>query len=265
MAAPNYEQIQSFNTVSSQLQQAAIDELMSEIYDGIPYDELIAEATRIAEKFAFLGAELGAQWYDLCCELAGIDAEPAELSTPTSESLQIKAEATVKNSQMPTIQQTLNYYMQNVINESIRMTGDANLWRDYERGLSAGKWARVPVGDTCAWCLMLASQGAWYVSKESALGKESGHYHDGCNCIAVYHADPIDIDGYGSKLGEYKSMYYKAENTRIANENGKQPYSYELGERISAARALHAERSDKPWTEYNETLIIMRYQNEGLH
>lgn len=263
MAAPNFEQIQSFDNVSKQLTQAAIDEFLGEISPGMSYEAVIDVAVTVAEKFAFLGAELGAQWYDLCTQLAGVDAEPAELQQSDQDALRAKAEATVSKSQ-ETFGKTFEYYMQNVINDSIRLTGDANLRRDYNRGLVPGKWARVPVGETCAWCLMLASQGAWYLTKESALG-DGNHYHNGCNCVAVYHSDAESIKGYSGQLGRYKAMYYDAENIRLANELGREHYPEELQKRIDDARAIHeakyeADETDKKWTQYNEDLIIMRYK-----
>lgn len=252
--------------------EAATEEFLSSVTLGMGYEAVIELAVAVAEKFAFLGSELGAQWYDLCTQLAGIDAEPAELRQSDPEGLRAKAESTVSRSQEP-FAKTFEYYMQNVINDSIRMTGDANLKRDYYRGLTPGKWARVPVGKTCAWCLMLASQGAWYVSEESALGKEAGHFHSGCDCKAVYHADPESIKGYSAQLGEYKSMYYDAENTRLANDLGREPYPEELQKRIDEAEKRHEMREEqkqreaeergeeyekKPWTVYNEDMVIMR-------
>lgn len=267
MAAPNFEQIQSFNHVKSQLTEVAVDELLGEMYDGITVEEIIAEATRIAEKYAYLGAELGAQWYELCSELAGIEIEPAIVDEVDVEALEAKAQRTLDRSESTvaeTAQQVFNSYLQNVINDSIRTTGNANLWRDYERGLAGGRWCRVPVGDTCAWCLMLASQGAWYLSEESALGREAGHYHDDCNCTAVYHADPDSIAGY-SNLGRYKEMYYDADNIRRANASGQEDYPEELQSRIERAKAEHkakydAGETDKKWTVYNEDMIVMRYK-----
>ena len=247
MATPNYEQIQSFGLVRTQLVEAAVDELMDYLYDGISRDEVVAIAAEIAGKYAMLGEELGAQWYDLCTELAGIQAEPAVVAP---------------------------------INDSIRSTGDANLWRDYERGLAGGKWCRVPVGDTCAWCMMLASNGAWYLSEESAKRTADGDkYHDHCDCIAVYHADAENIRGY-TKLYTYKRKYYDAENARQANDTGRTPYPDELKYRISQAEKEHKQREErryiealergeeyekKPWTVYNEDMIVMRWQNPGLH
>lgn len=265
MATPNYEQIQSFGNVTEQLKQAAIDEFMEYVYDGMTIDELVDAATNVAMKFNNLGCELGAQWYDLCSELAGLDVEAAYL--PEVDETAIAERAKSFADRVPPdsfISDAFNYFLQNEIEKSIRITGDANLWRDYERGMAGGKWARVPVGDTCAWCLMLASQGAWYLSEKSALRGHAGKYHDGCNCIAVYHADAESIQGYEA-LAKYKSMYYEAENTRIANETGRVFYDDELKDRIVKARAVHdakfeAGETDERWTEYNETMIVMRYK-----
>ncbi len=271
MAAPSYEQVQSFGHVTEQLRQAAIDEFMGEMYEGITRDEVIEVAARIAAKFSMYGAELGAQWYDLCSQLAGFELEPAYTEPVDYERITARAEGAVKDVQTPAdAQAVLNVFLQDLVNESIRTTGSANMWRDYERGLIPGKWSRVPVGDTCAWCIMLASQGAWYLTEKTALGDTPDHYHSNCNCIAVYHADAESIERY-DRFNEYKTMYYDAENTRMSGD-----YSDEMRERIAAAKARHEkieeqraveaeergeEYTKRPWTVYNETLILMRDKN----
>lgn len=263
MPTPNYEQIQSFGNVSRQLVQMAVKEFSRLYMEGMTAEEVVDLMTLVAEKYGILGSELGAQWYDLCSRLANIDADPAELQPVDAEATRRRAQWHLEHN--TGAQQAVGNFLESIIQDSIRSTGSANLWRDYTRGLVSGRWARVPIGDTCAWCIMLASQGAWYVSEESALGKEAGHYHDSCDCVAVYHADPDSIPNY-SNLMQYKQMYYDAENARIANRDGTQEYDVELQERIDSARARHREQyrdgeTDKPWTKYNETLIVMRYQN----
>lgn len=268
MTAPNYEQIQSFGHVTEQLKQAAIDEFMEYVHDGMTVDEVVDAATQVAMKFSYLGEELGAQWYDLCTELAGIDADEAYL--PDVDDADIRGRASTVAKSGGDVKSVLNEFLQDQIQESIRRTGTANLWRDYERGIAPGKWARVPVGDTCAWCLMLASQGAWYLTEKSALtSKHGGEYHRHCNCIAVYHAEPDDIGGY-AKLEQYKRMYYDADNERLANARGKSKYPEELAERIRQAKAEHRAKvdaglTDVPWQAANETAIVMRWQNPGMH
>lgn len=276
MATPNFEQIKSFSSVTSKLIQSATDDFMALYNPAMTIDEVIELATQIAARYQELASELGAQWYDLCTRLANIEADAAELQEVDSESIRQRARAAVETAPTnKTVDAVFNYFLHNEIQNSIRATGSANLNRDYERGLVSGKWARVPVGDTCAWCLMLASQGAWYLSKESALGNNGGHYHDGCDCVAVYHADADNIPNY-ENLVQYKRMYYDAENARIANKNGNEKYDEELQQRVDRAKAQHAEReaakkqraiergeeyTENPWTRYNETLIVMRYQN----
>lgn len=47
-------------------------------------------------------------------------------------------------------------------------------------------WARVPRRNACAFCLMLATRGGAYRSKDTALtSKSGGSYHDHCGCVAV--------------------------------------------------------------------------------
>lgn len=264
MATPNYEQIQSFSRVSKELQQAAVAEFMEYVHDGMTVEELVDAATNVAMKFQRLGCELGAQWYDLCSELAGLNVEPAIVEDMDAAGIAERASAAAGRATPDNPLAAFNAYLQDEINRSIRETGSANLWRDYERGMAPGRWARVPVGDTCAFCLMLASQGAWYLSEKSALGEEAGHYHRNCDCIAVYHADPESIAGYRS-LTKYKEMYYHADNVRRANASGRKEYPEELANRIRAARDEHKRKfedgdTDRPWTVYNEDLIVMRYE-----
>lgn len=61
-------------------------------------------------------------------------------------------------------------------------------------------YARVPSGtETCAWCLMLASRGAVYTSKNAAKydHKTGQKYHDDCDCAPVPANGPIDYpEGY---------------------------------------------------------------------
>jgi hypothetical protein len=54
------------------------------------------------------------------------------------------------------------------------------------------RWARVPVGETCAFCLMLASRGAVYGSEVSA---RKFHGNDDCVPTPVWRDDPYP-EGY---------------------------------------------------------------------
>lgn len=57
------------------------------------------------------------------------------------------------------------------------------------------RYARVPMGgETCAFCLMLASRGFAYSSTETA--GEGAHYHTHCRCKVVAGKPGSKVDGY---------------------------------------------------------------------
>lgn len=67
------------------------------------------------------------------------------------------------------------------------------------------RFARVPSGgETCKFCLMLASRGFVYHSKKTA--GEFGHYHDNCDCRIVASWDKDGVEGYDptSYLNEWR-------------------------------------------------------------
>lgn len=274
MAAPALSQVLAMDAALKKIYENAITEFMDTITPEMTVYEVREVAVAIAAKYRRLGSELGALWYDVCAELAGLRLEPAELLETTAADLERRLEKS-------TTVEEYKAAFKRIIYDAMRETGKWGMWRDFERGLAPGKWARVPTGDTtCAWCLMLASNGAWYISAESALGGQptstdpftyggkeyksaqldpamADHYHDNCDCIAVYYANAEDIEGYDA-FYDYKTMYYEADQAR---RNGN--YSQEVADRIEKARKKHEEdyeagRTDIKWTEYNETMIVMR-------
>ncbi len=268
MATPSYQQVRAFSDMTKKLQDKAVADFLERVDADMTVDEVMDAAREVAYKYRMLGSELGAQWYDLCAELAGVDVDAADLDVIDEDALARRA-ANVARSQAAQINpvESFTAFLQAQIAEEIRTTGMMNLDRDYERGTRGARWARVPVGETCAWCLMLASNGTWYKSEKSALfGEHGDRYHANCNCVAVYYADAEQIAGYSS-IYRYKEMYYEADNRRVANATGRDPYPQYLKDRIDRARELHDERYREamrrgeeavPWQNANEDAILMR-------
>lgn len=89
-------------------------------------------------------------------------------------------------------------YVKKAANDTIA----ANAGRDGRAGRSI-RWARVPRGaETCPFCMMLASRGFVYYSKESAALFAHDHEHCDCDIIASFEGG---IEGYSPK--EYEAMY----------------------------------------------------------
>lgn len=67
------------------------------------------------------------------------------------------------------------------------------------------RYARVPMGgETCAFCMMLASRG--FVYHSAATAGEGNHYHHDCRCKVVPGFDGIKVEGY--EVDKYKELYY---------------------------------------------------------
>lgn len=90
--------------------------------------------------------------------------------------------------------------------------GRDTVMHNNRRDPSGPRFARVPVGKTCAWCLMLASRGAVYRSADSAGA--AGQYHGGdCDC------QPVPSWDHGKDLppsydeGELYGLYDRAKSS----------------------------------------------------
>ena len=85
-----------------------------------------------------------------------------------------------------------------LVSNQARETFELNATRDDVR------FARVPVGATCEWCLMLGSRGAVYRSTDRAARS-----HGNCDCVIVPSFDDDDLpEGYdpGALYAQWQDM-----------------------------------------------------------
>lgn len=88
------------------------------------------------------------------------------------------------------------------------MYGNANRAADRAAGV---RYARVPSGrETCGFCLMLASRGFVYRSRERAgdVGGAFNSYHANCDCRVVVGDASTTVDGYDPDW--YREVYGRA-------------------------------------------------------
>lgn len=73
------------------------------------------------------------------------------------------------------------------------------------------EWAWIPMGDTCAFCLTLASRGWQRASKNAIKNGHAEHVHANCDC--TYAVRPsgsnLTVEGYDPEL--YLEMYRNAD------------------------------------------------------
>lgn len=72
------------------------------------------------------------------------------------------------------------------------------------------QFAWIPSGDTCAFCMMLASNGWQRASKKALKNGHASHVHNNCDCsYAVRFDDNTEVEGYDPDY--YKDIYDNAE------------------------------------------------------
>lgn len=233
----------------------------------------------VAEEYGMQEKELGAQWYEYCAKAANVSVEPAYVGEIDYERLDRYFDRVLEdyldgNQPWDRTERMVYEAFEGRMRDFERGTIIENLDRD-ERGrrryrqtaraAARAGYARVPVGETCAWCYMLASLGYFYRSKETALGVEPDHYHANCDCIAVPYSSPEAIEGYEDTYEMYFDMYARARDDLM---NGN--ISPELDARIREAEKRHDEmyrngKTDRAWASVNAITMVMREQNGLEH
>lgn len=164
----------------------------------------------ISTRYGNVGASAAAEWYE------GVRAQQgysAVLAAGDDVSTMVKASRyAVRNGVTPESEKFLMSMLQTSVLQAARNTISLNVGRDPSRP----RFARVPIGRTCAFCVMLGSRGFVYWSAESA--GDFTKYHNDCDCAIV--------PGWGDNptLAGYDPDKYRAEyeaGRTVAQEEGK--------------------------------------------
>ena len=161
-------------------------------------------AYAIVNKYGEASASLAAEMYDLTAELEGVILPPAELAPLAKYGDVAKAiNGTIKVSQ--------NYdEIASAATRWVKMAGADTTLHNAQR--DGAQFAWIPSGDTCAFCLTLASRGWQYMSKKALKGGHAEHIHSNCDCqYAIRHDSKTTVDGYDPD--EYLRMYRNAEGS----------------------------------------------------
>lgn len=123
--------------------------------------------------------------------------------------------------------QTLNTeMMSSAIGRLVKMAGVDTMMQNALR--DGAEWAWIPRGDTCAFCLTLASRGWQKASKTAIKGGHAEHIHANCDCTyAVRFSYDQTVEGYDPE--EYLALYDAAEgNTPDEKINSMRRVQYEI-------------------------------------
>lgn len=107
------------------------------------------------------------------------------------------------------------------------------------------EWAWVPIGDTCAFCIALASRG-WQHQSKAAKTAHADHIHNNCNCTyAVRFSKKDGIAGYDPQY--YFDLYNNASPSHSSQDKinalRRENYAANKDEINAQKRAAYAARN----------------------
>ena len=171
---------------------------------------LIEYAYALATKYGEASSELACEMYDLMAEAQGAmvpAAVPAETATMEEVAKGMMYGKYHSPSQIPSI-----------LSRQVRQAGADTMIQNAVRDRT--EWAWIPSGDTCAFCITLASRGWQTASKKVLKGNHAEHIHANCDCtfgIAFNEKGKRDYDSIYDPQ-KYADMYYSADGKKPADK-----------------------------------------------
>lgn len=189
-------------------------------------DRLIAYADALVQKYGEGTAELACQMYDAVAQASGVTVPPAEPAAPADYGETAKMVNATKQSPPQ---------LQGGVSRLVKRAGADTTLKNAIR--DGAEWAWVPHGDTCPFCLTLASRGWQKASAKALKGGHAEHIHAHCNCeyairfdsnttVAGYDPDKY-LEQYNAAGGDINAMRRAqyAENRDVINAQKRAAYA----------------------------------------
>lgn len=215
-------------------------------------DALITYAAALVTKYGEGSAELACQMYDALAEAANAGVPAAEPAEPADYGEVARMVNATKN------QNPAN--LPNGVSRLVKRAGADTTLKNAVR--DGAEWAWVPHGDTCPFCITLASNGWQKASSKVLKGGHAEHIHANCDCeFAIRFDHNTTVAGYdpekylkqyrdaGGDINKLRRVNYAANKERI-NAQKRAAYAERQKYLISAA-----ERGKGPITKITDSVI----------
>lgn len=203
-------------------------------------DDLIAYAYGLVTKYGEGSAELACQMYDALAEAANAGVPAAEPAEPADYGEVARMVNATKN------QNPAN--LPNGVSRLVKRAGADTTLKSAVR--DGAEWAWVPHGDTCPFCITLASNGWQKASSKVLKGGHAEHIHANCDCeFAIRFDHNTTVAGYdpekylaqynaaGGDINKMRRVNYAANKERI-NAQKRAAYAARKGYTNQAASAI---------------------------
>ena len=165
------------------------------------WNALIDYAYSVSSAYGESAASIACEFYDAVAVASNANipsAEPAPTVSYQEVAKAIRGTGKSENIDL----------MANSIGRLVKMAGVDTTMQNALR--DGAEWAWIPSGDTCAFCLLLASRGWQKASKKAIKGGHAEHIHANCDCTyAVRFNRETNVEGYDPTL--FLDIYENAE------------------------------------------------------
>lgn len=204
-------------------------------------------AYALATKYGEASGALACEMYDALATLSGATV-PAAVPAKTASYGDIAKAVYGTIKKNPEITSS-------AIGRQVKLVGVDTMQQNALR--DGAEWAWIPSGDTCAFCLTLASRGWQKASKNAIKNGHAEHVHANCDCTyAVRLSNNIDVEGYNPN--EYLDMYYNADGSTPSqriNALRREFYDKNKQEINAQKRSAYAKRVERNSSEAEEIYV----------
>jgi len=202
-------------------------------------EALVEYAYALTSKYGEAASAVACQMYDEIAAIQKVHVPPAEPKPTQNIKYVDKAIRSTLDRAPSTVPGT--------VSEMVKRTGAETTLKNAQRDGAYFAW--VPNGDTCAFCITLASNGWRRASKKTINGDHAEHIHKNCDCeFAISFNGPGEIEGYDPD--KYLAMYEDAEGAswkdKVNAMRRVQRTDPEVRERINAQqRSAYKARQER--------------------
>jgi hypothetical protein len=202
-------------------------------------DMLVGYAYDVVSTYGNASASIAATMYDEIANFEGEFLQPAVLAdTPDYGEVAKTVYGTLKTSENPK-------ELGGAVSRLVKRTGQDTMLKNAIRDRAEFAW--IPVGDTCPFCIMLASRGWQPISAKVLKNGHAEHIHANCDCAyMIRHSKDLDVSGYNPD--KYRKMYNSADGKMSEDKiNSMRRMRYADRKDIINAqkRAAYAARQEK--------------------
>ena len=181
--------------IQSRIQVRAVN-LMEQCIEKYGFEnrrKVVDVAYGLATKYGEAAAAAACEMHDMAAQMAGVivpPAEPADTATYEETARAVNGAAKHSEADVP-----------GAVGNLVKRAGADTTLKNAAR--DGAEWAWIPMGDTCAFCRILASRG-WQRQSKKAAAQHAEHIHNHCDCQYA-----VRFNGQGGPAGYDPDKYLK--------------------------------------------------------